>query len=107
MLQLRQWARLSFDGRERVVGLDFNISELKESLVRDGLASLVNGCLTLTGVDEEDFFGLNNLFHFVELVVNWRVRLTFRQTCKGTSCFVGHFYFLNVKFSGKVICKNM
>ena len=58
LLQLRQWARLGFEGRERIVGLDFKISELKESLVQDSLASLVNGCLqlTLTGVDEEDFF---------------------------------------------------
>ena len=91
LLQIPQWVRLGHDGRERVVGLNFNISELSDFLMRDGAVSLVNGRiqLMLTDADEEDFYGLNNLFLFVELVVDWRIRMTFIQTCEGTSCFVG------------------
>ena len=72
LLQIPQWAHLSHEGRERVVGLNFNISELSESLMRDSAVSLVNGRiqLMLTGADEEDFYGLNNLFLFIELVVD-------------------------------------
>ena len=45
------------------MGLNFNLSELSESLMRDGAVSLVNGRiqLMLTGADEEDFYGLNNI----------------------------------------------
>ena len=91
MLQIRKWAGLCREASEKIVGLNLNIAEPSESLFRDGSVSLLDERmpLTLTGADEDDFYCLNKLFLFVELIDEWRVWLSFIQTCEGTSYLVG------------------
>ena len=90
MLQIGQWASVGREGRERIVGLNLNVAEASKSLLREGFASLLEGRmqLTLTRADEDDFYGLQRLFYFLEAAVDWRVHITFIQTYEGTSCFI-------------------
>ena len=51
-------------------------------LNQEGSVSLMMGRLqpAVVNNEEDDFFGLQRLFYFAEVYVDWRVRLRFIQT---------------------------
>ena len=88
---MNQWINLNRQQKEDLARPDFNILDLPALLNQKGSVSLMMGRLQLAVVnnEEDNFFGLQRLFYFAEVYVDWRMRLRFVQTSFETIFYLG------------------
>ena len=87
LFQINQWLNLDRQEKENLSRSDFNILELPALLLFLQMGRLQ---LTIVKNEEDDFFGLQRLFYFAEMYVDWRVRLRFIQSNCGTTFYLGN-----------------
>ena len=95
LFQINQLFNLDRQEKENLARPDFTIQELSALLNQLESVSLLRGRLQLNIVknEEDNFFGLQRLFYFSEIYVDWRVRLHFVQFSYETVFLLRRWYY--------------